>query len=112
MDLLSGNDLKELGIYRAVKHADDVQKDWQIMAYEMLLEFIEFSDGKPFMCEEVRAFASKNSSLQEPPTNRAWGAVIHRAKGNGIIKHCGFGQVENPKAHQANASIWKGVTNE
>lgn len=108
MDLLSGHDLKEQGIYRAVKHADDVYEDWQEIAYKMLKEFIEFSDGKPFMCEDVRRFAS-NSNLKEPPTNRAWGAIIKRADKDGIIKHCGFGQVSNPRAHRANASLWKGA---
>lgn len=107
MDLLSGNDLKELGIYRAVAHADDVYQDWQEVAYKMLKDFIEFSDGKPFMCEDVREYAS--AVLPDPPTKRAWGAIIMRGKKNGIIKHCGFGQVTNPRAHRANASLWKGA---
>jgi hypothetical protein len=73
----------------------------------MLKDFIQFSDGKPFMCEDVREYASNH--LPTPPTNRAWGAIILRAKKDGIIKHYGFGQVTNPRAHRANASMWKGA---
>lgn len=107
MDLLSGNDLKEQGIYRAVSHADSYYENWSDIAYKMLQEFIAFSDGKPFMCEDVREFAKQ--TLPEPPTKRAWGAIILRGKKNGIIKHYGFGQVANPTAHKANASMWKGA---
>ena len=109
MDLLSGRDLKEQGIYRAISHADGVYQDWSEMAYKMLQDFIRFSDGDTFMCEDVRQYAEKFTSLPSPPNNRAWGGIIGRARKNGIIKHCGFSQVRNPKAHQANASLWKGA---
>ena len=107
MDLLIGNLLKNAGIYKAVSHADSVHDDWSDRAYAVLKDFLTIADGKTFMCEDVREFAS--NYLPEPPTKRAWGAIIMRARKNGIIQHCGFGQVTNPRAHRANASLWKGA---
>lgn len=104
MDLLSGNDLKELGIYKAVAHADSVYEDWSDNAFKILKEFVRFHD-EPFMCEDVRQYA--NNYLPAPPNDRAWGAIILRGKKDGIIKHYGFGQVRNPRAHRANASLWQ-----
>lgn len=107
MDLLLGKLLRDTGIYRAITHADNTYDDWSEKAYMALKDFLKASNGKPFMCEDIREFAS--DYLPEPPNNRAWGSIITRAKRNGIIKHCGFGQVTNPRAHRANASMWKGA---
>lgn len=107
MDLLSGKDLRELGIYRAVSHANVAHDGWSDKAYKVLKDFIRFADGHPFMCEDVREYAS--SFIPEPPHKRAWGSIFVRARKDGIIKHYGFGQVTNPRAHRANASLWKGA---
>lgn len=107
MDLLSGRDLREQGIYRAVSHANATHAEWSEKAYKVLKDFLTMTRGNTFMCEDVREFAI--NYLPEPPTKRAWGSIIVRAKKDGIIKHCGFGQVTNPRAHRANASLWKGA---
>ena len=62
----------------------------------------------PFLCEEVRLYAEANG-LPQAPSNRAWGGIILNAKKIGWIKHLGYSQVKNPRAHMANASLWVGV---
>lgn len=104
---LQGKELRDLGIHRAVTHANKEYDDWSDKAYTTLKDFLRLANGKPFMCEDVREYAS--IYLPEPPNNRAWGSIIVRARKDGIIKHHGFSQVTNPKAHRANASLWKGV---
>ena len=105
MDLLLGKLLRDTGIYKAITHANKEHEDWYAMAYSALKDYLLMIDGRTFMCEDVREYAS--NILPDPPTNRAWGAIIVRARKDGIIKHCGFNQVSNPRAHRANASMWK-----
>ena len=101
----SGNELKKAGIKKAVDHADQKVFLWSDRAFEVLKKYL-LKRKKPFMCEDVRQFAEDKTNLDLPPSNRAWGGVIQRAKNKGLIKHFGYFQVNNPKAHRANASIW------
>lgn len=101
----SGTELKAKGIKQAVDHANEVSKLWSEEASEVLKKYL-VRRKKPFMCEDVRQFATDKTDLEMPPSNRAWGGVIQRAKNKGLIKHFGYFQVSNPKAHKANASIW------
>lgn len=92
---------------KAKDHANKVEKDWADKAYIKLKEYLIITNGNQFMCEDVREYASK--SISEPPSKRAWGAIIVKAKKEGIIEHCGFSQVSNPTAHRANASLWRAI---
>lgn len=104
-DLFSGEELKQSGIGLAVNYANQVHEGWSDKAYALLVQFVHSGRGE-FMCEDVRHYA-KAYGLPEAPNNRAWGSIIARAsKKEKIIQHVRFGQVSNPRAHRANASVW------
>lgn len=89
----------------AINYANQIHPEWSEEAYALLKQFIA-SKTDCFMCEDVRAYADKKG-LPAAPNNRAWGAIIARAsRKEKIIKHAGFAQVKNPRAHKANASLW------
>ena len=99
---VNGEQLKINGIDQAVNHANQKSENWSESAFNFLSKFIKTK--RIFMTEDVR-MASKDI-IPEPPSNRAWGGIIIRAKKAGLIRHNGYSQVKNPKAHQANASVW------
>lgn len=105
-DLFSGDNLKHSGMTLATNFANKVHENWAEKAYELLVQFVRSGRGE-FMCEDVREYAHAYG-LPNPPSSRAWGSVISKAaKKEKIIKHVRFGQVKNPRAHRANASVWK-----
>lgn len=103
--LLLGELLKQEGMYNSVANADNRIEAWSDRAYFILMEFIS-RQTDVFMGEDVREYAGKRG-LPEPPSKRAWGAVMARAKKEGLIVFSGYSQVSNPKAHRANASLWR-----
>lgn len=105
-ELFTAKDLKQAGIQVAADHADQVHPGWQDEAIKNLKVFLLWNNS-PFMCETFRAFAEEECQLSPPPHARAYGAVMQRAKREGLIEHAGIGQVSNPKAHMANASFWR-----
>lgn len=104
--------LKEQGIQQSLFNADlqsSVLKEgelykWSDLAYQFLLSFLKANKGSSFMVENVRTEAV--GKIPEPPSKRAWGGIILKAKNSGLIRHIGYRQVKNPKAHMANASLW------
>lgn len=107
-DLFSGKELKQSGMKLASDSANQVHEGWSEKAYAMLVQFVRSGRGE-FMCEDVRHYA-KAYGLPDAPNNRAWGSIIACAsKKEKIIKHAGYAQVKNPRAHRANASLWIGV---
>lgn len=97
--------LKEDGIERSLNHANQESPNWSDRALTLLKEFLTYC-STPFMTENFRAYAQK-MGLEEPPSKRAFGGVITKAKGLGWIKSVGLGPVSNPTAHRAFASIWE-----
>jgi len=104
---LTGSALRDLGISRAVDHAEREAPGWSTRALEMLRRYVTEVGGE-FMAEQVRSFA-KEQGLPDPVHLRAWGGVVVKARNAGIICCVGTGQVENPNAHCANAAKWTGV---
>lgn len=102
----SGEELRNHGIQQSVDHANEKEENWSDMAFEHFKKYAQYH--LTFMTEDVREYAN-GLGFPIPPSKRAWGAVVLRAKKEKIIKHAGFGQVKNPKAHRANASIWKSL---
>jgi hypothetical protein len=47
--------------------------------------------------------------VPDPPSLRTWGAVLLTGARKGWIKRVGYIQVENPKAHKANAALWESL---
>lgn len=99
----SGKELKEQGIKQAIDHAEEVIPTWGEQAYKFFYNYAE--KNRVFMTEDVRM--ASEGIIEEPPSKRAWGAIVRKAKKNNIIEFSGFGKVSNPKAHQATASAWQ-----
>lgn len=95
---------RDEGITRAVNHANQVERGWEDMAYEFFVNvFLKHQRG-PFMCEDYRA--SCKGVVPDPPSLRAFGGIITKAKRRGLIKRIGIRPVKNPKAQMANATVW------
>jgi len=104
-NLFTGAQLRDKGIKQAIDHADQKDSKWSEKAYKFLTAYIG-SCGRDFMVEDVRR-AADWAGLTEPPSKRAWGGIIVRAKKAGLISRAGFRQVKNPKAHCTPATVWK-----
>lgn len=102
LDLFAGNDLRDLGISRALDNAEIHEENWGKTAYKFLLEYSR--SNKVFLAEDVRI--ASNETVPEPPSNRAWGAIFIQAKKNNLIKKIGYSEVKNPKAHRTPATLW------
>lgn len=102
---LFGSALRDIGIEQAETHANDVHEDWSQKAYNFLLLFIR--ENTVFQAEDVRE--ASLVEVPEPPSNRAWGAIIVRAIKAGLIKRIGYAPVNNKKAHCTPASVWQVV---
>ncbi len=98
----TGEQLRDAGINKAINHANSVTENWGDKAYVLFLQFIV--DRTNFKCEDFREWVK--DKIDEPPSNRAFGAVIVRAAKAGKIKRIGFVNVTNPKAHKTPVSFW------
>jgi hypothetical protein len=92
------------GIASASSHAEREYVAWVTRA----VGFIKSYPSDTFMVEQVRQYATANG-LEEPPSLRAWGAVIREARKEKIVKHAGYGNTTNPKAHRTPASVWQKI---
>ena len=101
-----GDYAKQEGIKRAIAHANRRVFGWEVSAFNILVNYIK--ENKTFKAEDIRNHA-ESLGLELPPDKRAWGAIILRAKKVGLIRHIGYTQVDNPKAHKTNVSIWERI---
>jgi len=106
LNLFSGQHLRDVGMQRAMQHANNKIDSWTCKAYKFLLSYIQ--TNKVFMCEDVRE-ASKGI-VESPPNNRAWGGIFAKAAKLHIIKRKGFKNVANAKAHCTPATLWEVVS--
>ena len=88
----------------AVDHANKVHENWSDQAMDLFFKFIR-NRRTPFMGEEFRSYCVEHN-LPIPPSLRAFGGILRRASGMGIIVSIGTQRVVNPKAHCANANLW------
>ena len=101
----TGRELGHEGAKIAADHADrENDGDWQTRA-AYLLGLYQKTGVREFKNEDFRAFALSRG-LPEPPDRRAFGAVILRAKKNGLIRHLRYGRVDDPIGHAHPVSIW------
>jgi hypothetical protein len=77
---------RDIGMERAVEHADSAEEGWSADARAALLAYAR-RIGRPFLVEEVREAATW---LPAPPDGRAWGAVTRRAALAGSIVRVGY----------------------
>ena len=102
LNMFESSTLRDEGIKQALQSAEDKAENWGEQAYSFLLEYIK--THTEFMAEEVRVASS--GIVPEPPSKRAWGGVIVRARKNNLIESKGFSLVSNPKAHRTPATLW------
>lgn len=95
--------LRDAGIEQAADHANAVHTKWTDKAFEFLRKYLGYTAGE-FQTEDVR-IAGLNV-LPEPPSKRAWGAVMIAAVKAGLIKKTGYAPVNNPRAHRTPATVW------
>ena len=103
-NLFTGQELRDRGIKQSEDNANDKHENWSQQAYDFLLIYIKFHHQ--FLAEDVRT-DSNFLGVPEPPSKRAWGGIIVRAKKAGLIKSIGFRSVKNPKAHCTPATLWE-----
>jgi len=103
-DTDNAEDLRDHGMNTAKNHADAYSREWSDQAFTYLLEF-PATHGQTFMAEDVRKYAEMRG-LPNPPSKRAWGGIMVRARTAGIIKAAGYGLTSNPKAHKTPARLW------
>jgi hypothetical protein len=75
------------GMTRAKEHADAVEYDWSVHAYQFVSEFARVR-GTPFLAEDARV-AAEDAGIECPTDNRAWGQIIHALARAGRIKKIG-----------------------
>ena len=80
----SGADLMKEGISQSENNAESKNAGWVYAA----LEYVRTFNREQFLAEDVRRYA-ENDGLPLPPSKRAWGGVIVRAKKLGYIKRIG-----------------------
>lgn len=97
----TGAQLRDEGIARAERNAG---QGWADAAFNLFVQSF-LPVNAQFKAEDFRNYAK--GLLPEPKSLRAFGGVMVRAKMRGLIKSIGTTKVNNPKAHMANASVWK-----
>lgn len=104
LDINQARANRDAGIKKAVNHANKIRPGWGEDAYKFLKKFLAGHNG-PFMAEDVRSYAAL-LDFELPPNDRSWGAIIVRAKKEGLIEQRGTRKVKNKKANCANAAVW------
>jgi hypothetical protein len=102
-NLFTAEHLRDLGIAKAEDSANTVCPNWSDKAYELFKSWLHIAP-KEFMTEEFRAYAK--GVIEEPKSNRAFGAIVKRAAQEGIIYKKGYGRTSSPKTHKSPATIW------
>jgi hypothetical protein len=99
----TGEELRDAGMALSIESAEQVHENWAEIAYQFLVKYI--NTHSEFMIEEVRAAAI--NIVPDPPSKRAWGGVVVRARKNFLISRKGFRNVTNSKAHCTPATLWE-----
>src|SRR5690625_75765 len=106
---ITGRDLRDAGIERALENANEQIDNWSDIAYSALQVFVSEHPDQTFMTEEVRNYAYDHLAIPYPPHCRAWGGVMLRASRQGLIRKVGVEPVKTPSNHMANAAVWEKV---
>lgn len=93
------------GMRQAITHADREKELWSMMANDCFFMFIRNVEGA-FLVEDIRRYAKK-LGLPDPPSNRAWGAIIKKEAKAGTVVFKGYAKTSNPKAHRTPAALWE-----
>ena len=98
--------LGDAGAAVAAQHADAVSPGWTSAALALFNTFVRNHGSKPFLTEDVRAYAER-SGLAPPPDSRAWGALAKTMRLKGRIRRIGYGSARTPRSHAGPRTIWR-----
>lgn len=90
------------GMERALSAAGKV---WRDEAYATLAAYVRQHDH-PFVIPEARDWAY-DQGLDFPPSDRAWGGVVKRAAGAGLIRRVGYRPYGDARMHTQPVSVWE-----
>jgi hypothetical protein len=93
LGLFDAEQAAQLGMERAVEHADRKIDGWSDDALRLLLDYARRVSA-PFLVEDARAYAYDHG-LEMPPDGRAWGAVTRRATMRGALVRLGTGNARS-----------------
>jgi hypothetical protein len=99
----------QLAIAGAECAANNAGIPWKELAYAALKEYRNVSNT--FMTEDISNYAY-TKGLDNPPDGRAWGAIIHKAKKDGIIVKVGYAPKKTKHCHSQPISVWEFTKNE
>jgi hypothetical protein len=104
---LFGQDVRaaaDAGMAQAADHADRVNPGWTGAAEAQLRAYA--SQEPTFAAEDVRAWAHRRG-LPHPPTGRAWGMVIRKARKAGVLVPAGFRTSKLGPGHAHPIQVWR-----
>ncbi len=104
LDIFQATIERDAGMQQAIDHANAVVEKWSDRAMVFLKKYIKLNNGG-FMAEDVRMFAEL-MDFPSPPSARAWGSIMTRARREGLIVGIGYGKTKSKKAHRTPAGIW------
>lgn len=96
--------LGHAGAQLAADHADKVNNDWQLIAYNSLLAHAKTHEF--FTIEQVRLYSAH---VPKPPSERAWGQIAIMAHKAGIISRSSIQATTNKTAHGCFATVWRSL---
>jgi hypothetical protein len=108
---LADQNAKE-GMGRAEDNANVIPYKWNDKVDALFIKWLNDPDIGPghgnFLTEDFRKYA-ETTDLPEPPSKRAYGSVIVRARKKGLIYKVGYGKPTNVLAHGTPATLWHAV---
>lgn len=96
--------LRNVGMAKALTHAERMSAGWSDAAYLFLRRFAR--EHRQFISEDV-SDESKRWGLTQPPTLRAWGPIYKRAAKQGVITIDGAGR--SRLRHASICPRWKSL---
>ena len=105
--MLTGSALRELGMKRALDHADAETQNWTertLCALEVFCKVLKTQRVTTFVMEDFR----KVRSDALPASPNAWGAITNIASRRGIIRWTGeFRNAKSLKTHAHAVRVWE-----
>jgi hypothetical protein len=86
LDFTAARARRDVGMQRAVDHADRVTDGWREIAISHVDDYAR--KHAVFLAEDV--IADADGKVPEPPSRKAWGAVMQRAAREGTIEKAGY----------------------
>ena len=104
----TGEQLRDEGMLQALTTTEMVRELWSERAHKLLEIYCRITPH-PFKCEDFRAYCA--GKIETPVSLRAYGGIFFAAINRKIICRIGYTQVNNPKAHKANCTLWQSLIN-